>query len=131
MLRGQCHCGGIEFDIHETPSMSTICHCCDCRRQSGAPITAWAMTSVGSLQVRGEPKVYSSSDHGRRSFCPHCGTGLFFANAILDQMGFVQVRIAALDNPDAVPPRIQVQTAEHIAWMETAHALPAFERFPS
>src|SRR5579863_2847914 len=130
MLRGQCHCGAIAFEIHEVPAVSTICNCRDCRRQSGAPITAWAMTPRGALHVRGEPKVYSSSDRGRRSFCANCGTGLFFTNAILDQMGFVQVRVAALDEPDAIEPKMQVQTAERIGWMETAHTLPAFERFP-
>ena len=130
MLRGQCHCGVITFEVSEVPAVRTICNCRDCRRQSGAPIVAWAMMPVGALHVRGEPKVYSSSDSGRRSFCANCGTGLFFTNAVLNQMGFVQVRVAALDEPDAIEPQMQVQTAERIAWMQSAHMLPAFERFP-
>nr|WP_235885477.1 GFA family protein [Bradyrhizobium niftali] len=31
--------------------------------------------------TKGEPKVYSSSEHGRRHFCGNCGTGLFYVNA--------------------------------------------------
>lgn len=58
-------------------------------------------------------------------------TGLFFTNAILEQMGMMQVRIAALDDPNAIAPKIQVQTAEEIGWMKSAHSLPAFERFPA
>ena len=88
------------------------------------------MMPAGALRVIGEPKVYLSSDNGRRSFCANCGTGLFFSNAVLDQMGFVQVRSAALDDPNAVSPEFQVQTAERIVWMETAHSLPGFKRFP-
>ena len=130
MLRGQCNCGAVSFELLEPPMVSSLCHCRDCRRQSGAPVSAWSMAPAGALRVAGEPKVYSSSDTGRRSFCANCGTGLFFTNAALDRMGFVQVRTAAFDDPGAVSPKFQVQTAERLAWMETAHALPAFERFP-
>ena len=130
MLRGQCSCGAIKFELLEAPVVSTICHCRDCRRQSGAPVSAWTMTRTGALRVMGEPKVYSSSDTGRRTFCANCGTGLFLSNAALDRMGFVQIRTAALDDPNAVSPKFQVQTAERIAWMGTAHSLPGFERFP-
>ena len=42
----------------------------------------------------------------------------------------MQVRIAALDDPDAIPPQVQVQKAERVKWMASAHELPAFKRFP-
>jgi hypothetical protein len=88
------------------------------------------MFPTAAVAVQGEPKVYESSETGRRSFCGECGTGLFFTNAPLDQMGMMQVRIAALEDPDAIAPKMQVQTAEQPEWMASAHALPAFERFP-
>jgi hypothetical protein len=130
MIHGQCHCGAIQFEMPEQAVFSTLCHCVDCRRQSGAPVSAWAMISATSLTVQGTPKIYASSANGRRSFCEVCGTGLFFTNMPLEQMGMVQVRIAALDNPDAIPPRMQVQTADQIAWMKSLHTLAAVERFP-
>lgn len=43
----------------------------------------------------------------------------------------VQVRITALENPNAVTPRMQVQVAERIAWMTSIDQLPAFDRFPA
>ena len=91
---------------------------------------AWAMVPENAVSVTGEPKVYNSSDDGRRSFCGSCGTGLFFTNALLKQMGMMQVRIAVLDDPDAINPQMQVQTAERVRWMASAHELPGFERFP-
>jgi hypothetical protein len=130
MLHGQCHCGAIQFDIPDQARHSAICHCNDCRKQSGAPFLAWAMVPAASVVVRGAPKVYASSETGRRSFCGACGAGLFFTNAILDRMGMMQVRIAALDDPNAIAPKMQVQTAERIDWVASAHELPAFERFP-
>jgi len=41
------------------------------------------------------------------------------------------VQSATLDDPGAIPPQIHVQTAERLAWMERAHELPAFPRYPS
>jgi hypothetical protein len=92
---------------------------------------AWAMVPKDAVSVTGEPKVYNSSEGGRRSFCGSCGTGLFFTNAPLEQVGMMQVRIAVLDDPDAITPQMQVQTADRVKWMASAHELPAFERFPS
>jgi hypothetical protein len=44
--------------------------------------------------------------------------------------GIVDIQSATYDNPDAVPAQAHIQVAEQIAWMKTAHELPAFERFP-
>jgi hypothetical protein len=131
MLHGRCHCGAIAFEMPDAAAFATVCHCTDCRRQSGAPVLAWAMVPAAAVTVRGEPRVYRSSESGRRSFCPDCGTGLFFANAALAGMGMMQVRIAALDDPGAIAPQMQVQVAERIGWMVTLDALPAVDRFPA
>ena len=88
------------------------------------------MVVAKTVSLRGETSVYLSSESGRRSFCGKCGTGLFFTNALLEQMGMMQVRIATLDSPSAIAPTMQVQTAEQVEWMVSAHKLPAFERFP-
>ncbi len=131
MIQGGCHCGAIRFEMPDQAAHSTICYCNDCRRQSGAPLSAWAMVPAVSVIVRGKPKVYASSESGRRSFCGACGTGLFLINAALVQMGMMQVRIATLDDPEAIAPKMQVQTAEEIGWMRSAHRLPSVERFPT
>ncbi len=130
MLHGHCHCGAVQFDVPEQAAHSAICKCQDCRHQSGAPIVAWAMYPAEKVQIQGELKIYQSSAEGRRSFCGHCGTGLFFTNEVLRRMGMLQVRIAALEQPDAVPPVMQVQVAEQIRWMSSVHARPRIERFP-
>lgn len=131
MLHGQCHCGAVRFTTPKEAVHSTLCYCDDCRRQSGAPVLAWAMFPEGAVSIEGDARVYHSSESGRRTFCGQCGTGLFFTNAPLRRMGMIQVRIAALDDPAAIAPRMQVQTAERPDWMTSAHALPAFERFPA
>lgn len=64
-----------------------------------------------------------------RSFCGACGTGLFYRNATV-LPGIVDIQSATLDDPEALPPGVQIQTAERLNWMKRLHQLPEFERFP-
>ncbi|MBL0115465.1 MAG: GFA family protein [Sphingomonadales bacterium] len=130
-LTGGCHCGAIRYEVNGTPRHVALCHCQDCRRNAGAPMVSWAAFAEGELNLLGgAPKVFNSSGTAMRSFCPDCGTGLFYRNAEY-LPGIVDIQSATLDDPDALPAGAHIQTAERLKWMETAHGLPAFERFPS
>lgn len=129
-LTGGCHCGAIRYEVEGDALTHALCHCADCRRHAGAPMVGWAMYPQATVRItQGIPKIYHSSQHGRRQFCPNCGTGLFYTNAeILPNL--IDVQSATYDDPNAVPARIQIQVAERISWMEHVHELPAFERYP-
>ena len=88
------------------------------------------MYAGGAVTVtKGTPKIYHSSEHGRRHFCADCGTGLFYTNAAI-LPGIIDIQSSTYDNPDAVPARAHIQIAERIGWMARAHELPEFERYP-
>lgn len=130
MLTGGCHCGAIRYEVEGEPAHSALCHCTDCRRHAGAPMVCWTLFSNDHFRVtQGEATVYASSEHGRRHFCPACGTGLFYTN---DQIfpGQTDIQSSTLDTPEALPPTAQIQVAERIAWMKDAGSLPAFARYP-
>jgi hypothetical protein len=128
--KGHCHCGAVRYELTGSPLHVALCHCSDCRRSAGAPCVSWAMFQEESLTVTaGQPKTINSSGTAMRSFCPECGTGLFYRNAQI-LPGLVDVQTATLDDPDVLAPALQIQVAERLAWMEKAHELPAFERFP-
>lgn len=129
-MEGGCHCGALRYQISGNPLSASLCHCSDCRRHSGAPAVAWGMFRQEQVRVtRGEARLYPSSEHGRRFFCPDCGTGLFYENAA-DLPGMIDVQTGTLDDPAALPPRLQVQMAERLGWLEEMSALPAHHRFP-
>jgi hypothetical protein len=129
-LTGQCLCGAIRYQLTGEPRHVAVCHCRDCRRSAGAPMVSWAMFPESALTLlQGQPKTINSSGSAMRSFCPDCGTGLFYRNAV-NLPCIVDVQSATLDDPDALPPGVQIQVAERLRWMQKAHELPAFERFP-
>jgi hypothetical protein len=127
---GRCFCGAVRYRLTGAPKHVSICHCDDCRRSAGTPMVSWAMFPEAALAVtQGQPKTINSSGTAMRSFCVACGSGLFYRNAAI-LPGLVDVQTATLDDPNALPPSVQIQTAERLAWVKSAHALPEFERYP-
>lgn len=127
---GGCHCGAVRYQVEGDVVHSGLCHCIDCRKASGAPMMAWAAYKDEQFKVvAGEAVTRNSSGATMRSFCGACGTGLWYRNSEF-LPGLIDIQIATLDNPDAIEPMAHIQVAERIGWMESAHALPSFERFP-
>lgn len=130
MLTGGCHCGAIRYEVDGEPVYHALCHCTDCRRQTGAPVVSWALFPTDRLKATGTPNVYASSENAQRHFCGKCGSSLFYTNAVVFP-GLTDICSATLDEPDRLSLGIQVQTAERIGWMKDAHLLPQFERYPA
>jgi hypothetical protein len=129
-LAGGCHCGSIRYSLTGEPNHVDLCHCVDCRRNSGAPLVCWAGFPETSLTLeKGKAKTFNSSGSALRDFCSDCGTGLFYRNAEL-LPGIVEIQSATLDDPEALPPHQHIQAAERLDWMERAHELPYVQRFP-
>jgi hypothetical protein len=129
-LSGGCQCGAVRYEVDGVPQHAALCHCSDCRKSSGAPMVAWAAFAEAEFKViKGEVKTINSSGASMRSFCGDCGTGLYFRNAE-NLPGIVDIQAATLDEPEALPMQVHIQVAERIGWMETAHELPHFKRFP-
>ncbi|HVR90337.1 MAG TPA: GFA family protein [Novosphingobium sp.] len=130
-LTGGCHCGAVRYAVSGDPQHVALCHCSDCRKSAGAPMVSWAAFAEDELTVtQGEPVTVNSSGAAMRSFCGICGSGLFYRNAEF-LPGIVDIQSATFDDPDSLPPGAHIQTGERLKWMETAHELPAFERYPS
>lgn len=128
-LSGGCMCGAVRYELRGDAVYTALCHCADCRRHSGAPVSGWTCYKADDATITGAVSEYASSDDGRRYFCPTCGTAVHYINeAVLP--GLVDFRTGTLDDPEQAPPAIHVQTAERLHWMEGVDALPGFERYP-
>jgi hypothetical protein len=93
-------------------------------------MVTWAMFPENALSIKkGKPKTINSSGTAMRSFCPYCGSGLFYQNAVV-LPGIVDIQVSTLDNPNLLPPTKQIQTAERLDWVTHMDELPEFERYP-
>lgn len=124
-LEGGCLCGGVRYRIDAEPQDAGYCHCRMCQRSTGAPVVPWlTMASEGFAWTRGEPAVYRSSPGAERLFCPACGTQLVFR--VIAEPQQLDVTLASLDDPEAVPPDHHSWTSSRIAWFDTRDDLPRY-----
>ena len=131
MLLGGCHCGAVRYEVSGEAKHVALCHCNDCRKSSGAPMVSWAAFSESEFTVtKGEITTINSSGKTLRGFCAKCGTGISYRNEEF-LPGIVDIQSVTLDDPDSLAPTVHIQTAERLGWMEKAHEIPAFERFPT
>ncbi|HYB55457.1 MAG TPA: GFA family protein [Alphaproteobacteria bacterium] len=122
-LEGGCLCGSVRYRISLEPHHTGHCHCSMCRRAGGAPVVTWITLKEQGLAVtKGTPSWYQSSDHGRRAFCPSCGTPLFFTST--RYAGYVDVTAGSLDHPERVTPDRHVYAPDRIPWLIMNDGLP-------
>lgn len=125
LIKGGCLCGAVRYELLERPLQTTLCHCEDCRRASGAPVVAWTFCKTGSLNwVKGRPKVIHFSER-ERSFCGDCGTPLMFFDPSISEL--FEVSTNSLDAPDQYPPVDQCWVADALAWLDGLPQLPRFD----
>jgi len=78
--------------------------------------------------VQGKPAIYASSPGVERSFCGSCGTQLTYTADFLQ--GLVDVTVASLDDPEALPPRMHIWESRRLAWLTVADGLPRHAELP-
>jgi hypothetical protein len=124
-VEGGCLCGQVRYRASGSRRGITICHCATCRRASGAPIVAWCgFVPEGFSFTRGAPTIYRSSATAERGFCSRCGTQLTYRR--LDDPGFVDVTIASLDDPEAIPPQDHTWVQSRLSWIVLGDGLPVY-----
>lgn len=98
MIKGQCNCGAIRFETAAKPEGPSICHCGQCRRQSGH---LWASAHVpkAALRIAGPVRWYDSSPGAQRGFCPTCGAFLFWHAHDEQTMSFA---LGAIEPPTGI-----------------------------
>lgn len=80
MLKGECNCGTIAFEVTSKPVDVYVCHCSICRRSSGSNGVAVVIVSNEDFRwVKGGELVNMWQKPGhdwQSSFCQNCGAHL-------------------------------------------------------
>lgn len=77
MIKGACLCGQIRFETGADPQGASMCHCSQCRRQSGG-IWSSAYVADEDLKIAGDVTWFQASPAAKRGFCGTCGSFLFW-----------------------------------------------------
>lgn len=72
MAEGGCLCGRVRYRTEGEPLRVGLCHCTDCRKESGSAYVFFGVWPRKAVSISGETSTYEG-----RSFCPACGARLF------------------------------------------------------
>lgn len=124
MLKGQCLCGDVRFEVRGTPRGATVCHCGQCRKQSGH---VWASANVpeSDLSITGTPAWYEASDLAKRGFCKRCGSFLFWKAHAEDTISFA---LGALEKPTRLTLERHIFCEDKGDYYDIADGLPQLAR---
>jgi hypothetical protein len=106
--KGGCLCGAVRYEVYGEPYQSGLCHCRTCKRLTGSAFSATANWRAEQFQMSGEIRTFD-----KRSFCPACGSRLFYMLA-----DGVEVFLGTLgDAPHGIIPMVEVWTVWREPWL--------------
>jgi hypothetical protein len=116
-----CSCGQLRVTVEGDPVRISVCHCLACKRRTGSAFGYQARFSRQGFRVEGEFKEYVrfSDDEGeerRLSFCPECGSTVFYTLGSLPE--FVAIPVGAFADPSFPAPRVEVYESRRHRWVQ-------------
>jgi hypothetical protein len=114
---GRCRCGSVRYRVSGEPRRIGLCHCTDCRQESGSAFTTFGIWPRERFETSGEVRTWAG-----RSFCPVCGSPLFALQA--DE---AEIKLGTLDQaPTDLRPAYELWVKRREPWLA---ALPDAEQF--
>lgn len=115
---GRCLCGKVHYEVRGEPMRVGLCHCGDCRKESGAVFTTFAIWPRNAFSTKGDTVVFEG-----RSFCPDCGARLF--NLTDDE---AEIRMGSLDDaPTGLAPSYEIWVKRREPWLAPLPGCLQFE----
>ena len=117
-LTGSCRCGRVRIAVRGNPHRIGICHCTNCRQETGSSFAFFAIWPADQFKTKGETAGYS----GYR-FCPECGSRVFAPAA-----HGVSVKLGTLtDAPTNLAPEFEIWTKRRESWLRAVDGAQQFE----
>src|SRR5258706_6541763 len=101
-MAGGCQCGQVRYEVTAAPLNVYICHCRECRKQSGSALGISVIVRAAELRlVQGELKRWSRpTDSGHILdcfFCAECGSRVWHGDR--DREETISIKGGSLDEP--------------------------------
>lgn len=115
---GSCLCGKVRYSVKGPPLRVGLCHCADCRKESGSAFVTFAVWPGHAFESSGEISTFAG-----RGFCATCGSRLFNP-----QEGEVEIRVGSLDMaPSDLSPEYELWIKRRESWLDPLREIEQFE----
>lgn len=110
VLYGACLCGQVKFSVRGDPLRTGICHCTDCRQESGSAFTFFGVWPAEQFERSGDTSQFRG-----RQFCVRCGSRLF---AVDDREAEIKLG-ALLQVPTPLTPSYELWVKRREPWLQS------------
>ncbi|MBX4956070.1 GFA family protein [Rhizobium lentis] len=108
VLSGKCLCGQVQISVRGEALRVGICHCTDCRKESGSAFTFYGIWPAGQFEYSGETAEFRG-----RHFCTSCGARLF---SVDDEEAEIKLGILS-EAPTPLVPRYELWIKRRETWL--------------
>ncbi|MBS3651247.1 GFA family protein [Pseudaminobacter sp. 19-2017] len=119
---GGCRCGAVRFEANAEPHHVSYCHCDDCRRATGAPVSAFVGFTTDAVTLRGEALRRFENGPATRSFCGVCGSPITYTDQRLANR--IYFMLGAMDAPAQYQPTLHAYVSEQLPFVQMPDGLP-------
>ncbi|MBZ9676633.1 GFA family protein [Mesorhizobium sp. ES1-1] len=119
---GGCRCGAVRFEASDEPQQVSYCHCGDCRRATGAPVSAFVGFAVERVAFTGKALKMFENGPVTRSFCGICGSPIAYVDERLEDD--IYFMLGAMDAPTDFEPTLHAYVSEQLPYLHMSDDLP-------
>ncbi len=118
--QAQCSCGELKIRVDGDPHATIVCNCTNCQKRTGSAFGVGAyFKDEAVIETTGETRVFQHlSDAGKalkRSFCPNCGSTVFWTADF--QPGFTGVAVGCFTDPNFPEPTASCWNKSKLNWV--------------
>lgn len=130
-IKGSCLCGAIKLHIDSLDRDVIICHCQQCRKQTGHVVAATraldSKLTVIDRRIDGEECLtwYEASENAKRGFCKQCGSLLFWK---LNGTEHTSIMAGCLESPTHLKTISHIYTEDKGDYYDLNDNIPTFKQ---
>lgn len=119
---GGCRCGAIRFEAAAEPEHISYCHCADCRRATGAPVSAFVGFPAGAVSLLGDAPTTFENGTVTRIFCGVCGSPIAYVDSRIGETSYFM--LGAMDTPQNYKPTLHAYVSQQLPFLHMPDGLP-------
>lgn len=114
-----CRCGALRVVTRGEPVRVSVCHCGACKHGSGSAFAWNATFAADQISTIGTASTFTrtgdSGNWARTSFCPTCGTTVWYEIEL--RPGMISVPAGGFADPTFPAPTIEVYGELRCSWL--------------
>jgi hypothetical protein len=120
-IKGSCLCGSVNYQSSEKPTMTAVCHCTHCQKQTGTAFSVIVCVPESSLTFSNKDNLANYQDTGDtggrvdRHFCGKCGSPIL---SLVESMpGLAFIKAGTLNDTSWLNPTLHVWCDSAQPWV--------------